>query len=217
MTRTTTTPSYDTLCDTARQDGLEIMGGLHDGPATLILLGPGAEFWPVFRRSREMTDGQPHPIDRWSRRVLTRQADSLGASAVFPFDGPPYQPFLSWALASGRAWTSPVGMLVHDTAGLMVSYRGALRFETNIALPPTPTRAPCDTCAGRPCLTACPAEAFGTPEGYDVAACHALLDTAEGQDCMTAGCRTRRACPVSQRFGRHPDQSALHMKAFHGS
>lgn len=207
---------YDRIADTARKDGLDIMGALHEGGTTLVLLGPGPGFWPIFRRSPELSDAAPDPVDRWSRRILTAQAGALGATALFPF-GLPHNPFLAWALASGRAWSSPVGMLVHDTAGLMISYRGALRFDTRIALPAPPAASPCDACTGRPCLTACPVGALGGETGYDVAACHGWLDTTGGQDCMSAGCLVRRACPVSQRFGRDPDQSALHMKAFHRS
>ena len=188
------------------------MGALHDAGATLVLLGAGPGFWPVFTASPEHADGAPDPIDRWSRRVIGGLAP--GARAVFPFDGPPYAPFLAWARASGAAWDSPVGMLVHDRAGLMISYRGALRFEGELPLPPRPASAPCTACAA-PCTTACPVDALSAARGYDVAACHAFLDTAEGQDCLTRGCRARRACPVSESFGRDPAQSAFHMKAFH--
>lgn len=217
MTRQQQGPDYARIRETARKDGLDIMGALHEDNTTLILLGPGAGFWPIFRQSPEFSDSRPHPIDRWSRRIVTAQADSLNATAHFPFGGPPYNPFLAWALASGRAWSSPVGMLVHDTAGLMISYRGALRLDGVLDLPAPPPAPPCATCLDRPCLSACPAGALGAASGYDVAACHAWLDTPGGQDCMTAGCRARRACPVSQDFGRDPAQSALHMKAFHPS
>ena len=33
-------------------------------------------------------------------------------------------------------------------------------------------------------------------------------------DCMSKGCAVRRACPVSQSYGRMEDQSAFHMRAF---
>jgi hypothetical protein len=138
----------------------------------------------------------------------------LGAEPLFPFGGAPYLPFLRWAIASGRAWQSPAGMLVHDVAGLMVSYRGALRFSQNIELPPT-SASPCTTCVGQPCVTACPVDALSAARGYDVAACHGFLDTPPGDDCLSQGCKARRVCPVSQAFGRDPEQSAFHMSYFH--
>lgn len=202
----------------AAADHLEIFGALHPEPpedagATLVLLGPQEPgFWAHFTASAEYLDGQADPLDRWSARVITGLADALGATPRFPFGGPPYQPFISWAMRSGRAWQSPAGPLVHDRAGMMVSYRGALAFAQLLELPP-PGAKPCDTCADRPCLSACPVSALSAQSGYDLAACHGYLDT--GPDCMSQGCRARRACPVSQGYARLPAQSAFHMQSFH--
>lgn len=207
--------SYDTIRHTVAADGLDVMGGVHDRGTTLILLGPGADFWDIFQHTTEFLDGLPDPFDRWSLRVIKRLARFLHADPIFPFGGPPYAPFLQWALESGRAWSSPVGMLVHDTAGLMVSYRGALKFPQLIDLPVKSASSPCTECIGKPCTTACPVSALSGDAAYEVDACHAYLDTSAGQECMSNGCIARRACPVSQRFNRSPAQSALHMKAFH--
>ena len=93
----------------------------------------------------------------------------------------------------------------------MVSYRGALGFAGTFNTPSAPAN-PCDACVTRPCLTACPVEAFTTGV-YDIDACKADLDRPEN-DCMSKGCAVRRACPVSQSYGRMEDQSAFHMRAF---
>jgi hypothetical protein len=206
----------------ARKQALMVMGAFHpdtedmvpEGTSTVVLLGPAEPgFWAAMTASPEWQDGQPDPIDRWSRRVIGQMACGLGAKAKFPFGGPPYQPFIRWAKRSGRAWASPVTILVHDTAGLFVSYRGAILTKEVLDLPPPPPR-PCETCEGKPCLTACPASAL-TGAGYDVPSCHGFLDTAAGADCMNGGCLVRRACPVSQAYGRVAGQSAYHMRQFH--
>ncbi|MDG4650227.1 ferredoxin [Roseibacterium sp. SDUM158017] len=185
-----------------------------DGVETLLLLGPGEPgFWAHVTSEPEFTDGAPDPMDRWSRRVIGGMACDLGGKALFPFAGPPWHPFIAWAKRSGRAWESPVQFLVHDRAGLMVSYRGALGLRRRIDLPPPPPEAPCADCE-RPCLTACPVGALSAA-GYDTQACHAFLDTDPGADCLDRGCRVRRACPVSEGYGRSPDQSAYHMRRFH--
>ena len=102
---------------------------------TIVLLGPREpEFWGHFKTSKEYCDGQDDPLERWSSRVINGFASTLGAKAYFPFGGPPYQPFIAWATASRRAFVSPVGLLVHDVAGLMVSYRGALGFQEQLDL-----------------------------------------------------------------------------------
>ena len=213
-------PTLGQIGALAADHHLAIMGGfaatpadgLPGGTATLLLLGPAEPgFWPHVTAAPEF-DGTPDPLDRWSYRTITALARRLGAQALFPF-GNPLHPFQRWALRSGHCWSSPVRLLVHDQAGLMASFRGALAFPHLIVLPPTPA-SPCDSCAAKPCLTACPAAAL-TGDHYDLPACRALLDQPAGANCITGGCLVRRACPVSQRYARLPEQSAYHMRQFH--
>lgn len=201
---------------------LEVLGGFHltpdDGLAadlrTLLLLGPtGSGFWTHLKASPEWQGGGSDPVDRWSRRVIGGLACDLGAKALFPFGGPPHHPFYQWALRTGRAFVSPVTLLVHDRAGLMVSFRGAIALRERLELPPSVPN-PCATCATKPCLGACPPAAL-TAQGYDVTACHGFLDTPDGQPCLSRGCGVRRACPLSQAYGRLEEQSAYHMRLFH--
>ena len=197
--------------------GLAVLGGFHPEPdeigaaRTLLMIGPdGARFWPVFSVSPEYFDGTPDALDRWSLRVLESAAEKLEARALFPFGGPPYHPFYGWAIRTGRFWPSPIRLLVHDTAGLMVSFRGALAIPAHLDLPETSV-SPCDDCA-MPCLSACPVDAFAMDE-YDVPICKAHLMTRKGTNCMQGGCLARRACPVGQ--GDIPaEQAALSMRAF---
>jgi len=202
--------------------GLSIMGVVRPIPDdnlgeahSLALVGPaGPEFWSAFCRSPEAADAVCDPIDRWSLRVLSQIADEFGAEALFPFGPPPYVPFYQWALRSGRCWPSPVSLLVHDRAGLFVSFRGALALP--FIAPASSHDNPCLTCDGQPCLTACPAEVLGA-QGYDINGCHRFLDTDPGALCLDQGCQVRRACPVGATQTQPPAQSALHMRSFHPS
>lgn len=211
--------TLDQIESAARLQSLSVYGALHpsaetapDGITTLVLLGPHEPgFWAMFTASPEYSDGAPDPLDRWSDRVIRSLAHDMDADVFFPFGGPPYQPFISWATQSGRTHVSPVGLLVHDVAGLMVSFRGALGFRDRLDLP-EPSANPCLSCVAQPCRDACPVDAL-KPQAYDVTACKGDLDRA-GNDCMTRGCAARRACPVSQAYGRSEAQSAFHMRAF---
>ncbi|MFZ5962620.1 ferredoxin [Thalassococcus sp. BH17M4-6] len=205
----------------ARACGLRVRGAFHPEPGhalpkgcgTLILLGPDEPaFWPMFRTTPEIQDAEPHPLDRWSKRVIGALARNWGGQAIFPYDGPPYAPFLKWAVAGG-CHPSPVGLLVHGEAGLFISFRGAVAVPQVMDLP-APAPSPCPACTTKPCETACPVDALRRGAPYDVPACQAHLRGPEGADCRQGGCLVRRACPISQRFGRHPAQSAFHMAAF---
>ena len=208
--------------------GLIACGGFHpaqgdgvppmpDGraAASLVLVGnAGAGLWRHCADAPEFADGGADPLDRWTRRVLEGLAAELGAMALFPFGGPPYLPFVPWAKRSGPVAESPLGILIHPDYGLWHAYRGALAFPEAIALPPRDTRPrPCDRCAEKPCLTACPVHAF-TGASYDVAACVKHISTEAGADCMALGCRARRACPVGRDFPYAPPQARFHMDAF---
>jgi epoxyqueuosine reductase len=127
-----------------RPHQLAVMGGFtaQDDPAlpkgsrTLLLIGPAEPgFWSHLTTQPEWQSGEADPIDRWSRRVIGGVACALQAKALFPFGGPPWHPFYQWALRSGRAWDSPVRLLVHDQMGLFASYRGALAFDKVLTLP----------------------------------------------------------------------------------
>ena len=212
-------PGLDGVAARVAGDGLAVRGAFHpapedlapEGAGTVVLLGPGEGFWEVFTAAPEYGDGLADPLDRWSARVIGAHARALGAGALFPFGGPPWHPFIAWARRGGQVWEAPVGLLVHEAAGLFVSFRGALALPRRLPLP-APGRSPCPACAA-PCRAVCPAEAL-TPGGYDVPRCRAWLDTAPGRDCLARGCAVRRACPVGAGL-RLPAQSAFHMAAFH--
>ncbi|MEM8577992.1 MAG: ferredoxin [Pseudomonadota bacterium] len=194
------------LEDACAPHGLFVMGAA----GQIVLIGAGPGMWPVFTASAEFNDGAADPLDRWSKRVIGGLAATCGAEAVFPSDGPPYRPFIAWAKETGRFWSSPTGMLIHDVAGLMISIRGALIVPGGAA-PAASGASPCDGCDAL-CVTACPVGALSADAPYDVPACKAHL--AASTDCMAGGCLVRRACPVSEQFARDPAQSAFHMRAF---
>jgi hypothetical protein len=202
-------------------NGLAVVGAFHpqsgdgapEGVGTICLLGArGGEMWGVFSCSPEAADGQPDPLDRWSRRVIERLAAGLGAVALFPFGGPPYQPFQRWAARGEAAVPSPVAMQVTPERGLWTSYRGALGFRETIALVERNDASPCVGCPA-PCQTACPVDAFagGT---YDVPRCVAHITSPAGAGCRGGGCLVRHACPAGRAATPPTQQCRFHMEAF---
>ena len=110
--------------------------------------------------------------------------------------------------------SSPLGILIHPDYGLWHAYRAALLFDRPLEFPVRQTRAsPCEACAEKPCLSACPVGAF-SGQGYDLAACAGHLASAASRDCHLVGCRARDACPAGEQYRYGEAQRRFHMAAF---
>jgi hypothetical protein len=221
-------PALHHLATAAHNAGLALRGAFHpagsDGvPAladgrpvqTLVLLGwIGGAQWQAFATSAEIGDGQPHPLDRWSQRVIDDLAVAHEATAFYPFGGPPYLPFQRWAEKGDTVFPSPLGLFIHPQFGLWHSYRGALGFADRLDLPERQAAShPCESCAAKPCLSRCPVGAF-TPGHYDVDSCARHVKSPEGIDCRTGGCLARRACPVAADLRYGTEEASFYMQAF---
>ncbi len=202
--------------------GLSVIGGFAtlpehaapDGIASIAMLGLSNDGWDIFAASAEAQDGKEDPMDRWSLRVVTALAKEVDAAPLFPFGGPPYQPFLRWAAATGKIWPSPIGMSIHAERGLWMSFRGALGFsQIRDDLVADQAVRPCESCAEKPCLTTCPVDAF-TDGVYDVPTCVGHIDTPQGADCLGFGCKARHACPIGREWAPVPAQATFHMGAY---
>ena len=205
--------------------GLIVLGAFHPGledsvpalsgergTATIVLAGNGGgSMWPFFKDHAHRGE---HPLNQWSVKYFERLATQFGACAVSPADGPPFHPFQRWALRGGQAFASPIGILIHPEYGLWHSYRGALIFADRLELPATVAPLnPCDSCTEKPCLSACPADAF-QPDIYDVKRCAGHISRTQPNDCLTLGCGARHACPIGQKYAYPPAQAQFHMAAF---
>jgi len=196
----------------------DIVPALGDGrPArTLLLVGnAGPAIYRHFFAADESTGKAANPLDRWTRRVISPIAAQFGATALFPFGGPPWHPFQRWAKRAEGLKASPLGILIHPEYGLWHAYRAALLFDREIALPAASTAPhhPCDTCADKACLSTCPVAAI-TPEGYAVKTCAGHVVDRLGSDCRTTGCLARRACPVGPGYTYPARAMEFHMAAF---
>ena len=209
--------------------GMLVLGAFEpvatDGLAAMsvaVVGSVGELFWRSFLASAEAVDGAPDPLDRWTRRTVGEIAARYGHEALYPFGGPPHHPFQQWAMrADSSLRPSPLGLLIHPRYGLWLGLRAAILLKRPIetGAPAGPRSAggdhPCETCVGRPCLSACPVGAF-EGQGYDVAACRDHLRGSNGGDCVTGGCLARRACPLATSLEQDSEQARFHMRAFMG-
>ena len=219
---------YATVAAAVERTGLKVRGGFHPGPedgvprlrngaeaATLILVGNvGSSVWEPFRAAG-LLGRSAQPLDDWSREVVSALARDLGADPLFPLGGPPFLPFIRWALRADTVWPSVMGPLIHPRYGLWHAYRGALSFPERFDLPPpdSAARRPCDDCEARHCLAPCPVGAVR--EGaFDASGCADWLTERPRCECRESGCLARRACPVGREHAYRPAHAAFHMAAF---
>lgn len=221
--------SVDAIRRRANALGLAVRGAFYPHPeefeqllpgvraGTLVLLGfTGSVQWALYQSSPEASDDLPHPLDRWSRRVIGLLASEWGAVDVYP-NGPPRLSFQRLAARAEPIHHSPIGLLIHPEWGLWHAYRGALVLPDRIELPIVePCAHPCSACAAKPCLSFCPVHAFRSGS-FDLEACVNHVQSAAGSDCREHGCRARRACPVGAEYRYVGDQARFHMRAFLGS
>jgi hypothetical protein len=209
--------------------GLVLLGSLHVKPADqvpntaenrparqLLMIGNGgSSIWPAFSQSPEYRDGRPDPLDRWSRRAGDELACELAGRAIFPFDGPPYPPYLSWAKRAGQVAPSRISMFVHAQFGLWHAYRFALALAEPLDSFKQVSEfiSPCIDCEEKPCLKACPVDAF-TGDIYRVDRCVDYLAADIESACRKLGCEARRVCPAAREFTYKAAHARFHMDAF---
>ena len=193
---------------------IETWGFAQDKPWLALVGNIGSSYWPMFSQAEEFDDGEPDPLDRWSRRIAAVLADELSLHPVFPFSGPPYYPFQQWAQRAEALEQSPIGVMMHPRFGLWHSYRFALLgagFELEET--PHPGASPCQSCDSQPCLHRCPVDAFDA-HGYAVERCAAYLKQTPQAECHQQGCLARYACPVAPEQSYLAEQGQFHLRAF---
>lgn len=220
--------SVETIAAALSADGLILRGGFNfragDAPPiglsgasakSVLLVGQaGAAPWPHFLRWREkQSQTLANPLDTWSRQVIGAVADAFGARAVSPSDKP-YLPFQQWAMRAEGLKPSPLGILMHPQYGLWHAYRGALLLEDEIHLnAPRAAIHLCDACVGKPCMKACPVDAYSA-DGFAYQSCLSHVRGADGEPCRSGGCRDRNACPYGTAYRYPVEVQAFHMASF---
>lgn len=196
--------------------GLTLFGWFRadDMQSGLLIGNAGSSLWSAFSDWHSDHPG-PDPLNRWTVSALEPVARTLGARARYPF-GNPVWPFQRYAAEATGMRASPLGLLIHPRYGLWTAFRAALIFDATFVLQaPEMDLHPCDRCEEKPCLSACPVDAFSV-DSYDVGRCRSYLRAHPGGDCVTNGCRARLACPVGRSHAYHEAQQRFHMAAFLG-
>lgn len=175
----------------------------------LVLIGNGGRrFWEALQKHG--LNGE-HPVDHFSE-TITRQfirAYLPEGDIFWLFPSELLVPLQQLGALAGWGHDSPLGLGISAEYGLWFAYRAA--FLTTAALPVVTQPwqpSPCDSCEGKPCITACPATAVRAVEAFDVPACAAFRLTA-GSPCADR-CLSRLACPIAPQHRYSLEQIQYH-------
>ena len=182
-----------------------------DHYSRLVLTGHGGRrFW---QKLEEFGWHTVDPVDHYSLAVTQHFIDDyLGTPPVLLIYPAEYLlPLQQLGELAGWSHPSPLGLGINPVYGLWFAYRTA--FLTNDQLPLTQspvTQSPCATCAGKPCITACPAGAVQNPGQFNMSACATFrlgARSACGDRCLA-----RMACPVGPQHRYTLEQIQYHYR-----
>ncbi|HEY8278621.1 MAG TPA: hypothetical protein VIH99_03295 [Bdellovibrionota bacterium] len=196
----------------------ELPPDVHAGLCAALDLGAYASFGLFAHGGRTLWENinQPaleenHPVDTHSRSCTEEFLRQLHADKDMLFLYPS-DTFLIPLQRLGRflnvSHPSPLGIDINSDFGPWFAYRTA--FLTKIAIPSvrlSPLASPCESCNGKPCLTACPVGATGTPFAMSRCATYRL---GEGSHCLDR-CLARIACPYQEQHRYTDEQIRYHM------
>lgn len=178
----------------------------HDWCQLILIGNAGRSMWVAMKASG-IASGDP--IDDFSVRTVAQwfaaQFPAHRYTLLYPGDAPVGLQTLG-ALAG---WHRPTPFMlgILPQWGSWFGYRAALLTDTD--LPPTePLRAvsPCEACAARPCIPACPAQAMADG-GFALERCVAYR--LQPASRCRAGCVARDACPVGREH-RYDEEQVRH-------
>lgn len=188
-----------------------------DAKSVALIGHVGSAHWDCFEKwwSQDQNKELEHPLDEWSKWILRPVAKKYDGVALFPSDEP-YYPFQNWALDSDNLSSSRINILINQDLGTWHGYRGAIAFDSVLDGQNSSIEALdlCASCIDKPCLSACPVNAFGS-DNFLYSECQSYLATQVGEaTCMEHGCAARNACPYGVKHKYKSPHMKFHMRAF---
>ncbi len=162
--------------------------------ARLILTGHGGKrMWSQLQQT-DMSIA--NPVDTYSLNLTQYFIDAYldGTESLIIYPANYLVPLGQLGELAGWSHPSPLGQGINPVYGVWFAYRTA--FLTTADIPVIiypPTDSPCQSCADKPCLAACPAGATG--ENFAIEPC--VQHRLHPQSTCTDRCLSRMACPIA--------------------
>lgn len=142
-----------------------------------------------------------NPFDEYSVAVaeqfIHECLDDAPSQLFYP--GPSRVSLIRLGELAGWSHPSPLGLGINPEFGLWFAYRAA--FVTAAPLPvtePSKSMHPCESCADKPCISACPAKAVRANSAFDITACYTFR-VSPNASCVDR-CHSRMACPIGREY-----------------
>ncbi len=177
----------------------------------LVLLGHGGRrFWEAYAASDVTGE---HPIDRYSARLATTFVADYLPDAPWQMLFPSSLPLDLRRLGNMAGWShpSPVGTGISREFGLWFAYRAAFLIDVELQVIRLEfDESPCITCSTRDCISACPSQATGYPDQFDVLTC-VDFRAQPASPCIDR-CLARLACPYAPEHRYSDEQLTYHYR-----
>lgn len=210
------------LPDSMRADLKALQPDLNKFQQLVLIAHGGKDLWQRFKAEQVQGD---EPLDQmcvnaWKSVVEKEPLRNPNYQILYPTAEPLASTGVSLpALGALAGWhhTSPLGIGIHPQFGLWSAYRLLILTDTNLANVSnlqndnlnagTEAQSPCDACASKPCLAACPAGAVNAT-AFKVSDCidHRM---SPGSACQQQ-CLSRIACPVAREHRYTKEQINYH-------
>lgn len=195
--------------------GFVVLDAHSAGDRTEVAVGSaGQPFWDHVSQSQEWREGHSDPVNAYTARTISPLLRADGSEEViFVFDDDAPNFVELWPQTFSRLAQSDLGLMIHPDYGLWLAARAhIILHQATPGIDSGESFDPCNTCADKPCLSACPIEAFPAPQTFDYRACAAHLMSKPA--CFSGGCDARAACPYGQSWQLPKDQAEYHQNRF---
>lgn len=198
--------------DISQQIGFADHTPLQDCQALLLGNG-GTGFWRELSSRHQVQIGADNPVDRYVIETVEKTLNPSDLLKVI-YPGNHFAPLTKLGKLCGWHHVSPLGLGIHGEYGVWFAYRALVLVTRQFEPSPLATAdantgrlSPCQRCASKPCITACPASAV-SKNGFRVKTCtaHRLADYSS---CRLT-CHARSACPVGTQHHYSAEQMAYH-------
>lgn len=168
---------------------------------SLVLIGhSGNTMWQRLHKHKEGVRGQD-PVDEFSisytKMFIEKYLDGCEYIVLYPGELP--IPLQQLGTIAGWHHRSPLGLGINSAYGPWFGYRAAMLVRAK--LPVMVDRlgeSPCEQCADKPCISACPVNALSDSKFPNISIC--VDYRLQEQSPCELQCLARLACPVGKEF-----------------